>query len=88
MSQAIAICRKPSSSTLSPDVLEASAKAARFRYVSDRSQGISRERTGDGFDYFNANGAKITDEEELSRIRKLAIPPAYQDVWICPGGAG
>jgi DNA topoisomerase-1 len=84
MSQAIAISREPSSSALSPDVLKASAKAARLRYVSDRSRGIRRERTGDGFDYFDTNGAKITDEEELSRIRKLAIPPAYQYVWICP----
>jgi len=38
----------------------------------------------DGFVYFGTDGAKITDEEELARIRKLAIPPAYRDVWICP----
>ncbi len=84
MSQAIALPPDLSSSALSPDVLKATAKAAKLRYVSDRSRGIRRERTGDGFDYFSPDGAKIVDEEELARIRKLAIPPAYQDVWICP----
>ncbi|MEA2726426.1 MAG: topoisomerase [Acetobacteraceae bacterium] len=84
MSQAIAVSSDSSSSALSPDALKATAKAAKLRYVSDRSRGIRRERTGDGFEYFGANGTKITDEEELARIRKLAIPPAYQDVWICP----
>jgi DNA topoisomerase-1 len=84
MSQAIAISSSSSSAALSPDVLKATAKAAKLRYVSDRSRGIRRERTDSGFEYFDAKGAKITDEEELSRIRKLAIPPAYQDVWICP----
>jgi DNA topoisomerase-1 len=84
MSQAIAVPTDPSSSALSPDVLKATAKAARLRYVSDRSRGIRRERVGDGFDYFDAHGVKITDKEEVARIRKLAIPPAYQNVWICP----
>jgi DNA topoisomerase I len=84
MSQAIAPAPDPSSSALSPVVLKAAAKAAKLRYVSDRSRGIRRERAGDGFEYFNANGERISDEEELARIRKLAIPPAYQDVWICP----
>jgi DNA topoisomerase-1 len=84
MSQPIAVAPDRSSSALSPDVLRATAKTANLRYVSDRSHGIRRERSGDGFDYISANGAKIIDEDELMRIRKLAIPPAYQDVWICP----
>jgi DNA topoisomerase I len=84
MPEAIALPPDLSSSALSPDVLKATAKAAKLRYVSDRSPGIRRERSAGGFDYFGADGAKITNEEELTRIRKLAIPPAYQNVWICP----
>jgi DNA topoisomerase I len=84
MSQAIAVPAHPPFPALSPDVLKATAKVAKLRYVSDRSHGIRRERTGDGFEYLSPDGAKVTDEEELTRIRKLAIPPAYQGVWICP----
>jgi DNA topoisomerase-1 len=75
-------------STLSPEVLKAAAKAARLRYVHDRGKGIRRERTEHGFDYYAPDGTRITDPDELARIRKLAIPPAYQDVWICPHANG
>lgn len=84
MSQALA---EPPS-TLSPDVLKAAAKAAKLRYVSDRGKGIRRELTEDGFVYYDPHGTKLTDPEELERIRKLAIPPAYRDVWICPHANG
>lgn len=73
-----------SGSAHSLDVLKATARAAKLRYVSDRTRGIRRERTEEGFDYFDPHGKKITDEEDLARIRKLAVPPAYSDVWICP----
>jgi DNA topoisomerase-1 len=73
-----------SSSPLSPEILKAAAKAAKLRYVSDRSRGIRRERTDEGFVYYDVKNAVIQDERELVRLRKLAIPPAYQDVWICP----
>ncbi len=59
------------------------ARAAKLRYVSDRKPGISRVKTEQGFDYFDSDGSKITDEAEIQRLRKLAIPPAYTDVWIC-----
>jgi DNA topoisomerase-1 len=75
-------------STLFPAVLKAAAKAARLRYVSDRGKGIRRERDGDGFAFYSPDGQRITDEAEVARIRKLAIPPAYQDVWICPYANG
>jgi DNA topoisomerase I len=81
-------CPEPSAPTSSPEVLKAVAKAARLRYVSDRSRGIRRERTDDRFVYFNAWGEKIADEDELARIRKLTIPPAYRDVSICPYANG
>ncbi|WP_239991986.1 DNA topoisomerase IB [Rhodopila globiformis] len=77
-----------STGTLSPEVLKAAAKAAKLRYVSDRGKGIRRARNKDGFDYVAPDGSRITDPGELARIRKLAIPPAYQDVWICPYANG
>lgn len=62
---------------------EAAAQLAGLRYVSDRQPGITRVRTDQGFVYRNPNGTLVDDEKTLARIRKLAIPPAYEDVWIC-----
>jgi len=62
----------------------AAAKAARLRYVSDSEPGISRDKSGNDFHYFNPAGEPITDEDELERIELLRIPPAWTDVWICP----
>lgn len=53
-------------------------------YVASLENGIRRERVGDGFHYFAANGRRITNEKELARIASLAIPPAYEDVRISP----
>lgn len=60
------------------------AKQAGLRYTPDSIRGIRRERAGDGFQYVAANGRPITNEQKLRRIRALAIPPAWTDVWICP----
>jgi DNA topoisomerase-1 len=57
-------------------------------YVSDDRPGIRRLRRGDGFAYRKPDGKALRDEEQLRRIRKLAIPPAYSDVWICPSPRG
>lgn len=62
----------------------AAAKAAKLRYVTDEQPGITRKKAGDGFQYFDADGKRVTDEDELERIRLLVIPPAWTDVWICP----
>jgi DNA topoisomerase-1 len=64
------------------------AAAAGLVYVSDEERGIRREKVGDGFRYYKANGDLLKDEAVLERIRKLAIPPAYTDVWICPKANG
>lgn len=64
------------------------AEAAGLVYVSDEDRGIRRERKGEGFAYYKPNGELLTDEAALDRIRKLAIPPAYVDVWICPRANG
>src|SRR5919107_640397 len=61
-----------------------SAQAAGLRYVSDTTPGIRRKRAGTGFSYIAPDGKTIKDPAQLSRIRSLAIPPAYTDVWICP----
>ena len=65
-----------------------SAKAAGLRYVSDAKPGIQRKRRGEGFRYVDANGKAIRDQETLGRIKSLVIPPAWQDVWICPNPNG
>jgi DNA topoisomerase I len=61
-----------------------SAQAAKLRYVSDATPGIRRRRSGKGFSYVGTDGRPIRDSATLARIRSLAIPPAYTDVWICP----
>jgi DNA topoisomerase-1 len=61
-----------------------SAKAAGLRYVSDTRPGIIRKRHGKRFRYIHADGAAVRDKETLARIKSLVIPPAWNDVWICP----
>jgi DNA topoisomerase I len=60
------------------------AEDAGLRYVSDTHPGYTRKRTGESFQYFDIDGKVIRDESRLLRIGRLAIPPAYHDVWICP----
>ncbi|MBP0443784.1 DNA topoisomerase IB [Roseomonas sp. SSH11] len=60
------------------------ARAAGLRYVSDTKPGITRHAKGDAFFYRAPSGEPVRDEAVLERIRSLAIPPAYTDVWICP----
>jgi DNA topoisomerase-1 len=64
------------------------AKAASLRYVTDTTPGISRKRSGRGFSYRDAEGKLVKDRETLRRIRALAIPPAWKDVWICANASG
>lgn len=59
------------------------AKAAELRYVNDKDPGIQRVKKGTGF-YYIYNNQAVKDEKQLERIRKLAIPPAWTNVWICP----
>jgi DNA topoisomerase-1 len=66
----------------------AAARAAGLRYVSDQSPGIARQRAKDGFRYLDANGKAVRDGATLARIKALAIPPAWENVWICPHANG
>ena len=61
----------------------AHAREAKLRYVSADEPGIKRLRNGKGFRYLSPDGKPVKDPETLIRIRSLAIPPAYEDVWIC-----
>ena len=62
----------------------ADARAAGLRYVSDAGPGIRRKPHGKTFRYLDADGAAVRDAATLARIRALAIPPAWTEVWICP----
>lgn len=72
---------------IDPDAVEV-AEDAGLRYVSVEQPGYTRKQKGDDFDYFDTEGKIIRDETRLLRIRRLAIPPAYRDVWICPSSNG
>jgi len=65
-----------------PESLQAVA-AEGLLFTTDRDPGFRRIRRGRGFSYVAPDGKPLTDETHLARIRKLAIPPAYRDVWIC-----
>jgi DNA topoisomerase-1 len=65
-----------------------SARAAGLRYVSDADPGIRRRRAGQAFRYLHPDGRAVADRATLARIRSLAIPPAWTDVWICSADDG
>jgi DNA topoisomerase-1 len=65
-----------------------SAEEAGLQYVSDDRPGYTRRRKNGAFEYFDTEGKKIRDDQRLLRIRRLAIPPAWTDVWICPSPTG
>lgn len=64
------------------------AKSAGLRYFTDQKPGLQRKRAGKGFAYYTAEGKLIRDRETLGRIKALAIPPAWTEVWICPQANG
>lgn len=65
------------------------ASSVRLRKVDCTTvPGLTRVRRGKGFSYIDPDGERVDDAEILTRIRELAIPPAWQDVWICPYPGG
>lgn len=58
------------------------------REIDCNGPGIQRRRAGKGFTYLEADGTRITDDEVIDRIRSLAIPPAWEEVWICSDPQG
>ena len=71
-----------------PTASRSDAGRAGLRHVSDDSPGIARRRAGRGFRYLHPDGRPVRDSATLRRIRALAIPPAWTDVWICPAPNG
>jgi len=67
---------------------QTSAAAAGLVYVSDSASGIRRVRRGKRFAYVSPDGRRVTDPPALDRIARLAIPPAYENVWICADPRG
>ena len=65
-----------------------SARLASLRYASDDRPGIARRRSGRGFSYHDATGRTVRDRATLSRIKALAVPPAWTNVWICADADG
>ncbi|MEP7015428.1 MAG: DNA topoisomerase IB [Verrucomicrobiota bacterium] len=85
-----AIAKKPPKlKTVEPDAeaMEA-AEDAGLRYVGDDRPGYTRKVKGDDFEYFDSEGKPIRDETRLLRIKRLVIPPAWANVWICPSANG
>lgn len=64
------------------------ARSAGLRFADESQGGIGRRRSGRGFSYRRVDGTLVRDAATLNRIRALAIPPAWTDVWICPDPAG
>jgi DNA topoisomerase I len=62
---------------------EQSARSAGLVYVSPEEPGFRRVRSGKGFRYVDARGRTVTDKVTLARIKRLAIPPAWREVWVC-----
>ena len=62
--------------------------AGGLRYSSDFEKGLRRVHAGKGFEYFDAKGDRVADGETLDRLKSLAIPPAWTDVWICADERG
>jgi len=73
--------------TLANNSLEA-AEEAGLQYVSDDRPGYTRRANDGDFEYLDTQGKQIRDERRLLRIKRLAIPPAWTDVWICPSANG
>ncbi|WP_184717943.1 DNA topoisomerase IB [Caulobacter sp.] len=70
------------------DTIDFSVTTPGLAYVNDDDPGLARIKAGDGFDYRDPDGDRVTDADTLERIRLLAIPPAWTHVWICPSPRG
>jgi DNA topoisomerase I len=80
--------QRNASSAVGSSEAVAQAIDAGLVYVSDSDPGISRRRSGKGFSYRAPDGSVVRDQATLQRIRALAIPPAYTEVWICRNARG
>ena len=79
--------KKPAEMQIVTDPAEVAAEAG-LRYVTDDKPGYTRKAKEDDFEFFDLEGKPIRDEQRLLRIKRLAVPPAYTHVWICPTANG
>ncbi|MFC7610108.1 DNA topoisomerase IB [Teichococcus aestuarii] len=63
-------------------------RIAGLRYVSDETPGLTRRRSGKGWSFRDARGAPVKDKAVIARLRALAVPPAWTEVWLCPHANG
>jgi len=73
--------------TVSHPEATGSSRRVRLRYVDQCGPGLTRRQRGRGVEYLDPAGKRV-DDETAERIRRLAIPPAWKDVWICPWSNG
>src|SRR5205823_11701801 len=66
----------------------AAANDAGLYYVNDNRVGYRRKANGNGFEYLDTEAKRIRDRQRLLRVKRLAVPPAWTDVWICPSPNG
>lgn len=64
------------------------AKPPALEFVDDSGPGITRKKMANGWAYFDPDGKRITDRDEIDRLNRIALPPAYVDAWYCPNGCG
>lgn len=69
-------------------VLVGRSMASTLQYVDDAKPGITRKKLGHGWAYFAPDGKRITDRDEIDRLNKIALPPAYTNAWYCPDHCG
>ena len=60
----------------------------KLRHVEDSTPGITRKKAGHGWGYYLPDGTRITNRDEIDRLNKIALPPAYTDAWFCPDPTG
>jgi len=60
----------------------------KLTYVDDSKPGITRRRSGRYWQYFDANGKRVTDRDEIDRLNAVGLPPAYEKAWFCPSPNG
>ena len=86
--QRTGVCSIPQKTAKRSSIRRTLPSSAGLRYVSDVRPGIRRKRSGKGFSYVRPDGTKLSDPQVVRRIRSLAIPPAWTNVWICPVADG
>ena len=59
------------------------SRASKLKHVDDGLPGITRKKSGRGWAYFDADGKRITDRDEIDRLNAIALPPAYTHAWFC-----